>query len=86
MQINVDKNRWLSRQSFLVQVTMFAIIFFIASVFANWITDYLFSDTSIFQGSGKEIGKFLMSKFSGALMMSVIVTVLVRNNLKRNSK
>lgn len=86
MQIKIDKNRWLSRQSFLVQVIVFATVFFVAGVLANWITGYLFDDTVLFQRSGKGIEKFLMSKFSGALMMSVIITFLVRSNLKRNLK
>jgi hypothetical protein len=86
MQINFDNKRWLNRQSFFAQMIVFTIIFFIASVFANWVTDYLFDGISIFQKTGKEIGKFLMSKFSSALMMGIIITVLLRNYLKRNQK
>jgi uncharacterized membrane protein YeaQ/YmgE (transglycosylase-associated protein family) len=86
MQLNIDKKRWLGRQSSFTQVMVFAAVFFVASLVGVLVADSLFGDPSFGSGSPKEIAKFFSVKFIKALIGGAVVVILIRNNRKTNSK
>lgn len=83
MEINIEKKRWLYRQSFIIQWMVFAAVLFFASLIANVLVDYLFDGGFAFPKTAKEIEGFLLSKFLKAVIIAGVIIFFIRNNQKK---
>ncbi len=86
MRIEIDKRRWLHRQSTVVQVIFWFIIFFFSDIMGQLVADLLFGDPAFYKGSAKEIEVFLIKDGVLSLLWSLAFVYFLKGYKKRALK
>jgi hypothetical protein len=83
MKVEINKNRWLNRQSVLMQTLVLFMIFFISCIIGQVVADLLFGDPLFFKGTTKQVSSYLIKYAIFAFLWAFGFIYLI--NRKRKS-
>jgi len=85
MKLELNKNRWISRQSAAMQVLVFFIIFFLSSIIGQWVADLLFGDPVFYEATTAGLRLFFIKNSIFSLLWAIAVVYFIHRQKSEKS-